>query len=87
MTKQASLDDVLEEVQVVVVTKQEIEALLLEATVAGDEATVRIARAALGERNVPGIEPKFEHPVAARDQCVRVIIGARAIASGTCLTS
>ena len=42
-----------------------------------DEHVVLCCRAALGERNVPGIEPEFEHPVDARDECVRIITERR----------
>ena len=84
MSKQASLDDILEELQVAVVTRKQIEALLEEAIAAGDETMARIARAALGERDVPGVEARFEHPVDARDECVRVIAGRRASQPDSC---
>ena len=83
MSKQASLDDILEELQVAVVTRKQIEALLEEA-IAADETMARIARAALGERDVPGVEARFEHPVDARDECVRVIAGRRASQPDSC---
>lgn len=71
------VSNVLEELQIPVVTRQDIESLLEESMAAGDESMVAIARRALGEIKVPDVPPKFKHPVAARDECVRVITEAR----------
>ena len=59
------------------VTKYQIEMLLLQSVDAGDEAMARICCVALGDTSVTGVDPRFAHPVDARDECVRVITEAR----------
>jgi hypothetical protein len=69
-------DSPLEELQIPVVTRQDIEALRDEAHAAGDARMADIARRALGETNIC-VPIKFAHPVDARDECVRIITAAR----------
>ena len=81
--KLVTLDGPLEVPNVPVVTKQQIEQLLDEAAVAGDMAMVSICMVALERYDhdqacAHGVDPRFRHPVDARDECVRVIVSARA---------
>ena len=73
----AKLPPLLEEIHVDSIDDDEIREALAQAQAVDDEHTVLCCRAALGERNVPGIEPEFEHPVDARDEVVRIIFARR----------